>query len=228
MSGEHILIVEDEEDIISLVEYNLLKCNFKVSSVTNGEEAIIMVRKTPPDLILLDLMLPGLNGYDVCKSLKNDERTRLIPIIMLTAKGEESDMVHGLELGADDYIPKPFSPKILMARVSAVLRRTVPAAQPENAPFKIGGLEIHPGKHLVLVEGNPINLTFTEFQILHFLTQRPGWVFTRSQIIDAVRGEDYPVTDRSVDVQIVSLRKKMGEYGDLVETVRSVGYRFKD
>jgi two-component system phosphate regulon response regulator PhoB len=228
MSGEHILIVEDEEDIISLVEYNLLKCNFQVSSVTNGEEAIAFVRKTPPALILLDLMLPGLSGYDVCKSLRQDERTRLIPIIMLTAKSEETDMVQGLEMGADDYIPKPFSPKILMARVSAVLRRTVPASHPEHATFKINEMEIHPGKHQVFIKGDPVNLTYTEFQILHFLSQRPGWVFTRSQIIDAVRGEDYPVTDRSVDVQIVSLRKKMGDYGDLIETVRSVGYRFKD
>lgn len=228
MSGENILIVEDEEDIISLVEYNLLKCGFQVNSVTNGEEAITLVRKTPPDLILLDLMLPGLSGYDVCKSIRQDERTRSIPIIMLTAKGEEADMVQGLEMGADDYIPKPFSPKILMARVSAVLRRTVPAAHPENAPIQINEMEIHPGKHQLFIKDEPVNLTFTEFQILHFLIQRPGWVFTRSQIIDAVRGEDYPVTDRSVDVQIVSLRKKMGEYGDLIETVRSVGYRFKD
>ncbi len=228
MPGESILIVEDEEDIISLVEYNLLKCNFQVSSVTNGEDAIAFARKSPPDLILLDLMLPGLSGFDVCKTLKQDDKTRLIPIVMLTAKGEESDVVQGLEMGADDYIPKPFSPKILLARVSAVLRRTIPAAHPENAPFKIGEMEIHPGKHQVFIKNQPVNLTFTEFHILHFLIQRPGWVFTRSQIIDAVRGEDYPVTDRSVDVQIVSLRKKMGEYGDYIETVRSVGYRFKD
>lgn len=228
MNQPHILVVDDEEDILSLVEYNLKKSGFQVTCVMSGEDAIKTATSLKPDLILLDLMLPGVDGLEVCGILKNNPISKQIPIIMLTAKGEESDVVRGLEMGADDYVTKPFSPAILIARTKAVLRRK--AAQPvdEGSVVRVSDLEIHPGRHQVLVDGKQIELTLTEFRILHFLVRRPGWVFTRNQIIDAVHGDDYPVTERSVDVQIVGLRKKMGQCGEMIETVRGVGYRFKD
>jgi two-component system phosphate regulon response regulator PhoB len=173
-------------------------------------------------------MLPGVHGLEVCRLLKSDPKTRYIPIVILTARSEEADIVTGLELGADDYVTKPFSPRILIARVRAVLRRKSEELVPESATVKIHDLVIHPGRHEVFVKDKSVELTFTEFRILHYLARHPGWVFTRSQIIDAVRGDDYPVTDRSVDVQIVGLRKKLGPYGSSIETVRGVGYRFKE
>jgi two-component system alkaline phosphatase synthesis response regulator PhoP len=173
-------------------------------------------------------MLPGVDGLEVCKILKNNGKTSHIPIIMLTAKGEEADIVLGLEMGADDYITKPFSPRIVIARIRAVLRRQQQGEPEEHSIITIGDLHINPTRYEVLVKGTPIKLTSTEFGILEYLARRPGWVFTRYQIIDAVKGEDYIVTDRAVDVQIVSLRKKMGPLGYLIETVRGVGYRFKD
>jgi two-component system alkaline phosphatase synthesis response regulator PhoP len=173
-------------------------------------------------------MLPGIDGFEVCKILKGDPKTEQLPIIMLTAKGEEADIVTGLELGAEDYIVKPFSPQVLLARVRAVLRRVAREPVGEGSVITIEDLVIHPGKREVLVKGKPVELTSTEFRILHYLARRPGWVFTRQQIIDAARGDDYPVTDRSVDVHIVGLRKKMGALGTYVETVRGVGYRFRE
>ena len=181
-----------------------------------------------PDLIILDLMLPNVDGLDVCKELKKNSQTQHIPIIMLTAKTEEADVVTGLELGADDYVTKPFSPRVLVARVRAVLRRKTYGLDNKSEPLSIHEIIIHPGRHEVLVDGESVDLTFTEFNILQFLAKRPGWVFTRYQIVDAVRGDDYPVTERSVDVQIVGLRKKLGDYGHYIETVRGVGYRFKE
>lgn len=225
---ENILVVDDEEDILELVNYNLSREGYLVSCAATGEEGLKDARLKLPDLIVLDLMLPGLDGLEVCKQLKADEKTARIPVIMLTAKGEEADIVTGLELGADDYITKPFSPRILIARVKTVLRRQTAEPQDDAAAIKIHDLVIHPGRHEVLVKGKSVDLTFTEFKILHTLIKRPGWVFTRYKIVDAVRGDDYPVTDRSVDVQIVSLRKKLGPCGKYVETVRGVGYRFKD
>jgi two-component system phosphate regulon response regulator PhoB len=174
-------------------------------------------------------MLPGLDGLDVCRTLKSDDATSNLPIVMVTAKGEESDIVAGLELGADDYITKPFSPKVLIARVKAVLRRRAKPPADKNSALSFGDLLfIHPGRHEVLVKGKPVKLTLTEFRILHYLARRPGWVFSRYQIIDGVQGEDYVVTDRSVDVQIVGLRKKLGPAGNRIETIRGVGYRFKE
>ncbi len=228
MAKERILVVEDEEDILELVRFNLDREGYQVVRTTSGEQALKTARAEPPDLILLDLMLPGINGLDVAKVLKNEKTTRGIPIVMLTAKGEEADIVTGLELGADDYITKPFSPKIMIARIRAVLRRKKKEPADDAAVLRIHDLVIHPGRHEVLVDGEPVQMTFTEFQILHFLARRPGWVFTRFQIVDAVRGDDYPVTDRSVDVQIVGLRKKLGPAGKYIETVRGVGYRFKE
>ena len=228
MPEERILVVDDEEDILELVRFNLAKEGYQVICATTGEKAVEITRSELPDLVVLDLMLPGMAGLEVAKFLKNDPDTQNIPIVMLTAKGEESDIVTGLELGADDYVTKPFSPRILVARVKAVLRRQ--AAKPPNGSgvVKIHNLLIHLGLREVRIENKPVDLTFTEFGILSYLVRRPGWVFTRSQIVDAVRGADYFVTDRSVDVQIVGLRKKLGPGGKFIETVRGVGYRFKE
>ncbi len=228
MAKEKILVVDDEEDILELLRFNLSREGYQVSCAASGEEALSLVRSEIPGLIVLDLMLPGIDGLEVTRRLKNDPNTKNIPIVMLTAKGEEADIVTGLELGADDYITKPFSPRILVARVRAVLRRKVKEPSEDTSAFQIHNLLIHPGRHEVLVNGKPVQLTFTEFGILNYLARRPGWVFTRFQIVDAVRGEDYPVTDRSVDVQIVGLRRKLGPAGKYIETVRGVGYRFKE
>lgn len=228
MAQERILIVDDEENILELLEFNLSKEGYKVIPVMSGEEALKDVKSKLPDLILLDLMLPGIDGLEVCKLLKKNTLTENIPIIMLTAKGEESDIITGLELGADDYITKPFSPKVLIARIRMVLRRKSKKIPETSDSISAYGLVIHPGRHEVLIGDRKIDLTYTEFRILHFLASRSGWVFTRYQIVDAVRGINYAVTDRSVDVQIVSLRRKLGSFGKYIETVRGVGYRFKD
>jgi two-component system, OmpR family, alkaline phosphatase synthesis response regulator PhoP len=228
MTKDKILVIDDEEDILELLRFNLSKEGYQVCSATTGEEAVSLARTERPDLILLDLMLPGIDGLEVARRLKADPLVRSTPVVMLTAKGEESDIVAGLELGAEDYITKPFSRKVLVARLRAVLRRKKEKAIDEAASLKIRDLVIHPGRHEVLVQGKSIPLTFTEFGILNFLARRPGWVFTRSQIVDAVRGDDYFVTDRAVDVQVVGLRKKLGNASKLIETVRGVGYRFKE
>jgi len=228
MAQEHVLVVDDEEDIQELVRYNLVRNGFDVTVVGTGEEALESARAKVPDLILLDLMLPGIDGLEVCTVLKHEQKTAHIPIVMLTARGEESDVVAGLELGADDYITKPFSPRVLVARVKAVLRRKAEVSPDRTAVIKRGDLFVHPGRHEVTVKGKSIQLTSTEFEILYHLARRPGWVFTRHQLIDAARGEEYPVTDRSVDVHIVSLRRKLGAVGKLIETVRGVGYRFRE
>ena len=228
MAKEKILVVDDEEDILELVRYNLSREGYQVTGSLTGEDALHKIRSDTFDLIVLDLMLPGMDGLAFTKTVKNDSRLRSTPIIMLTAKGEEADIVAGLELGADDYITKPFSPRVMIARVRAALRRQKETPEDEMAIVKIQELEINPGRRSVLAKGNPIDLTYTEFQLLLLLARRPGWVFTRSQIVDLIRGSDYPVTDRSVDVQIVGLRKKLGSYGKYIETVRSVGYRFRE
>jgi two-component system phosphate regulon response regulator PhoB len=230
MAKENILVVEDEEDILALVHYNLAKEGYTVTPVTSGEEGLRAVAGKYPDLILLDLMLPGIDGLEFCRRMKKDADTAAIPIIMVTARGEESDVVAGLEMGADDYVVKPFSTKVLLARIRNVLRRRERDSDvsPNDDSISIHGIVIHPGRNEVLVDGNPVDLTFTEFRVLHFLASRPGWVFTRYQIVNAVRGDDYAVTDRAVDVQIVGLRKKLGRHGECIETVRGVGYRFRD
>ena len=227
MAHERILIVDDEEDVLELVRFNLDKNGYTVQTASTGEEALVKVNAHVPDLMILDLMLPGVDGLGVCKKLKSNPKTEHLPIIMLTAKGEEADIVTGLELGADDYVTKPFSPKVLIARVRRSLQRTI-IRNSEEAPVKIYELTIDPGRRQVLIEGKPSDLTFTEFNILYTLARRPGMVFTRYQIVDAVHGDDYLVTDRAVDVQMVGLRKKLGNCGKYIETVRGVGYRFKD
>ncbi|MBE0564561.1 MAG: response regulator transcription factor [Krumholzibacteria bacterium] len=228
MAGEHILIVEDEADIAELVEYNLARADYDPQCVATGEEGLVQAREAEPDLVILDLMLPGLSGLEVCRRLKADPRTARIPVIMLTAKGEEEDIVAGFEAGADDYVTKPFRPKVLLARVRAVLRRGTGQRRREDDVVDLEGLEIHPGRHEVRVDGEVVDLTRTEFRILQFLASRPGWVFTRSQIVRSVHGDDYPVTGRSVDVQVAALRRKLGAAGPLIQTVRGVGYKMGD
>ncbi len=229
MPKERILVVEDEEDILELIRYNLVKEGYQVTGALTGEDALKKARAEVFDLVVLDLMLPGIDGLDVAKKLKSDPKTGNFPILMLTAKGEEADIVTGLELGADDYVTKPFSPRVLIARVRAILRRkTGKPDEGDVSMLRIYDLEIDLGRRSVLVSGQAVDLTYTEFQVLYLLARRPGWVFTRSHIVDAVRGDDYPVTDRSVDVQIVGLRKKLGPSSRYIETVRGVGYRFKE
>ncbi|MGO8752765.1 MAG: response regulator transcription factor [Thermoguttaceae bacterium] len=229
-----VLVVEDEEDIRELVSYTLLKEGYQVVTVGSGEDALAIAEAQPPDLILLDLMLPGIDGMVVCQRLRAGTKNAKTPIVMLTAKSEERDIVAGLTIGANDYIAKPFSREVLMARVRAALRNsTVPpgsheqAGDPEDS-IRIHTLMIHVGRHAVLVEGRPVDLSATEFRVLHFLAKRPGWVFTREQILDAVHGDNYAITPRAIDVQIVGLRRKLAEAGKYIETVRGVGYRLKE
>lgn len=229
MAKEHILVVDDEEDLLELVNFNLSKEGYRVTCLSSGEDAVRRAKQEAPDLVVLDLLLPGLDGLEICRLLKSDPQTRNTPVVMLTAKGEEADVVTGLELGADDYITKPFSPRVLIARLKAVLRRRkVAATADSDGAIRVHELVIHPGRHEVLIGGEQVSLTLSEFRLLYYLAQRPGWVFTRSQIVDAVKGTDYPVTERSVDVQVVGLRKKLGDHGQYVETVRGVGYRFRE
>ena len=222
---KQLLIIEDEPDIQELLSFNLDNNGYKVYTASNGEKGLEVARKEHPDLILLDLMLPGINGLDVCRIIKSDQDTSRTSIIMLTALGQEEDIIKGLETGADDYITKPFSLQVLEARIKSVLRR-VPENIENTKTIKIHDIQIKPRTREVKINGETPELTFTEFQILHLLASHPGWVFTRYQIIDKIRGDNYPVTDRSVDFQIVGLRKKMGEKGNLIQTVRGVGYRF--
>ena len=228
MAKKLIYIVEDEEDILELLTFNLKREGYDVASSANGSDAVKNIPRKKPDIILLDRMLPGLDGLEVCRALKKDDQTSSIPIIMVTAKGEESDIVAGLELGAEDYITKPFSIKVLIARVRNVLRRHGTTVKEDAGMVKIHELSINPGRHEVLLKGKPVEMTVTELRILHLLARRPGWVMTRNQIVDAVKGVDYAVTDRAIDVHIVGLRKKLGSSADYIETVRGVGYRFKE
>jgi len=223
-----VMVVEDDEDILELIVHNLVREGFIAKGVTNGEDAYRKLQSEVPDCMILDLMLPGIDGLELCKLIKKNPKTQDFPIIMVTAKGEEADIVSGLELGADDYIIKPFSPRILVARVKSVLRRQSRTDVPDDAVLTIKHMSINPGRREVLVSNIPVELTNMEFRVLHLLAARPGWVYTRYQIVENIRGDNYPVTDRSVDVILVGLRKKLGELGAYIETVRGVGYRFKE
>ena len=228
MKKYSILVVEDDADIQQLVSYNLVKAGFNVTCADSGEEALSVLAHERVDAMVLDLMLPGKDGNEVCRTVRSKEATRSLPIIMLTAKGEEDDIVTGLDSGADDYVTKPFSPRVLIARIEAALRRKTEAAQPDEGQVSIftrHSLEIHPGRHEVRVAGQEVQLTASEFTILELLASRPGWVFSRQQIIDQIRGYDYSITPRAVDVQIFGLRKKLGNAGACIETVRGLGYR---
>lgn len=239
---ETILVVDDERDILELVAYNLEKEGFHVITVETGTAALDQVRSAVPDLVVLDLMLPDVDGLAVCKQLKAERSTASVPILMLTAKSEDTDVVAGLELGADDYLTKPFSPRVLTARIRAVLRRYSGDAGAEGAAeagsagtgdggdlkgrrVQVGELVMDRDRHQVFCGGAEVGLSATEFKILWFLASYPSWVFTRAKIIDAIRGGDYPVTERAVDVQILGLRRKLGEYGRYIQTVHGVGYR---
>ncbi len=227
MAKETILIVDDEEDIIELIKYNLKNEGYSILKAQTGEQAIKIANRSLPDLIVLDLMLPGIDGLEVTKYLKNDEQTNDIPIVMLTAKGEESDIVAGLELGANDYISKPFSPKVLIARIRAILRRRKKISSNSQIK-KEGDLIIDRTRYEVTIDGIKVNLTLSEFELLSLLADKKGCVFTRGQIVDAIRGENFAVTQRSIDVIIVGLRKKLKNYASAIETIRGVGYRFKE
>ena len=221
-----ILIIEDDKDIVEMLSFHLKKNNYTILYSYNGEDGLTKARENNPDLILLDLMLPGIHGLDVCRIIKSDQKTKNIPIIMLTAMGQEDDIVKGLETGGDDYITKPFSLDIISARIKAVLRRSNIKKDELTKSINIHGIIIRPRSREVIIDNKNINLTFTEFQILFLLASHPGWVFTRYQIIDKIRGDSYPVTDRSVDFQIVGLRKKIGKKGKHIMTIRGVGYKF--
>lgn len=232
MEKETVLVVEDDEDIQQLVSYNLIKSGFNVTCADSGEEALEILAAEEFSLILLDLMLPGKNGFEICSLIRAKKDTPQPPIIMLTAKSEEDDIVTGLSCGADDYVTKPFSPRVLIARVQAALRRKPESAVEEREDAQesvsIHSMVIHRGRHEVTVAGKQIHLTATEFTILEQLSSRPGWVYTRQQIIDKIRGYDYLITPRAVDVQIFGLRKKLGDAGSCIETVRGIGYRLKE
>ncbi|MEO0479638.1 MAG: response regulator transcription factor [Planctomycetota bacterium] len=229
MKREKIVVVEDETDILEVIEYNLAREGYRVRAFRDGEEGLEAVRRDAPDLVILDLMLPGLDGLEICRRIKRDDVTRHIPVIMVTAKGEEADIVLGLGVGADDYVPKPFSPKELAARVAAVLRRG-PMRTDEAADERIvsGGLMVDVSRHEVSVDGERIRLTATELRLLHFLACHPGRVFTRDHLLSRVIGEDAVVLDRNIDVHVGALRKKLGSVRHRIETVRGVGYRFSD
>lgn len=229
MNKSKILVIEDEEDILALVQYNLVKSGFDVDIACSGEEGLQKARQGRPDLIVLDLMLPSVDGLEVCRQLRADQNFTDVAIVMMTAKGEEEDIIKGLEYGADDYITKPFSHQVLIARIKAVLRRKLATRQNRGEdPIVVHDLIIDPRRNKVKAGGEDVDLTVSEFKLLSRLASRPGWVFTRTQIVDAIHGEGYAVTDRAVDVQIVSLRKKLGACGAYIETVRGVGYRFKE
>ena len=225
-----MLVVEDEKDLRDLLQYNLGRAGFSVQTTDRGEAALRIVQDDPPDLILLDLMLPGMDGLELCRALKADKATDAIPVVMLTAKGEETDIIVGLELGADDYITKPFSPRVLIARIKAVLRRPS-ASESDGAirpPLRFDRITIVPDRHEVRIDEHVVELTATEFRLLYLLARRPGRVFTRQQIIDGVHQGFAAVTDRSVDVQVVTLRRKLGPLAERVQTVRGIGYRFRE
>jgi two-component system phosphate regulon response regulator PhoB len=225
---EKILVVDDEKDILELIEFNLSNNGYKVNTTASGEEALELIKKNEFDLVILDIMLPGIDGLDICKIIKADKNISHIPVIMLTAKAEEIDRVTGFEIGADHYVTKPFSPRELLAIVKSVLRRKTRNDEHPVQILEFDDLKIHLGKYEVTVKGKPVKLTNIEFKILAALAKRPGWVMTRYQIVDAARGEGGFVTDRTVDVHIASLRKKLGEENNLIETVRGVGYKFRE
>jgi two-component system, OmpR family, alkaline phosphatase synthesis response regulator PhoP len=228
-----ILIVEDELEIAELVLFHLEREGFTARIVQSGRLAMSTVESERPDLILLDLMLPDLDGLEVCRRLKWQAETRTIPILIISAKGDESDIVAGIELGADDYVTKPFSPKVLVARVKNILRRhgaEVAPAVDDSRPLALadGALLIDTDRHTVTVQGRPVDLTVTEFGILHYLALRPGFVRTRDQIISAVHGDSAVLSSRTVDVHVTALRRKLGDLGGLIQTVRGVGYRLSE
>ncbi|MEH6543031.1 MAG: response regulator transcription factor [Porticoccaceae bacterium] len=229
MSTTHIVVVEDESDILEVLSYNLRREGFEVSSSLDGAQGLELIQQQLPDLVLLDLMLPGIDGLEICRRLRSNPASQHIPIVMVTAKGEESDVVLGLGIGADDYLVKPFSPKELIARVKAVLRRTSAGAEAaDEQRVLIDGLDIDTSKYKVALNGEEIKFTATEFRLLHYLASHPGRVFSREQLLDRGFSNDAIVVDRNIDVHIRAIRKKLGDDKNFIETIRGVGYRFKD
>ncbi len=227
MSKEKILVVDDEQDLVKLICYQLEKEGYKLLSAYNGEDALSLARKERPELVILDLMLPGIDGLEVCKKLKADQALSHTAIIMLTAKGEESDITTGLKLGADDYMTKPFSPKELVARAQAVLRRAKSVLTTKDY-IEIDGLTIDLYKHEVTIKSEPVPLTLTEFRLLHRLASNPGRVFERDQLLDSISGTEISVIDRTIDVHISSLRKKLKVFASRIITIRGIGYKFRE
>ncbi len=229
MNNTKVLIIEDDEDIQSVLQYNLKKAGIgAILSAEDGKTGLDIARNERPDIILLDLMLPEMDGITVCKNLKAKEDTAPIPIIMLTAKSTDTDIVAGLEAGADDYVTKPFNFQVLLARIKSALRRLELSGKPSGSVIKRGPIVIDVERREVSIDGEPVVMTYSEFEVLHLFARSPGRIYSRSQIVNRVKGDDYPVTERAIDVQIVGLRKKLGPYSDLIETVRGVGYRFAE
>ncbi len=227
MAKEKILIVDDEEDILELVKFNLAREGYKTMLAATGEQALDLVEENRVDLIILDLMLPGIDGLEVTRILRNDPAKQNIPIVMLTAKGDESDIITGLELGANDYISKPFSVKELIARVRNIFRRRQRLLESRSKKIILDkDLIIDHNKHEITLNNRHIDLTPSEFDLFSLLVRKKDWVFTRGQIIDAIHGENYAVTERSIDVVVVGLRKKLGSYGERIKTVRGIGYKY--
>lgn len=224
MARARVLIVEDEADIANLIQFHIAREGYTAQIAASGRLALEAVEQNKPDLIILDIMLPDLDGLEVCRKIKRSPDTATIPILMVSARGEESDIVVGLELGAEDYVTKPFSPRVLMARVKAVMRRREGESGKEIA-LGSGDILIDPARHTVQVGGEMIELTLTQYRLLHFLAVRPGFVRTRDQIVAAVRGEGTVLSSRAIDVHVAALRQKLGDKGEIIETVRGVGYR---
>lgn len=227
MSTAPVLIVEDEGDIAELIDFHLTREGFSTRIAHSGRTALEAVDRQRPQLVVLDIMLPDVDGLEVCRRLKREPSTRDIPIVMVTARGEESDIVVGLELGAEDYVTKPFTPRVLVARVKAVLRRRQPDASGQIVVAN-GALVIDPARHVARYHGEPLELTLTQYRLLHYLAVRPGFVRTREQIVSAVHGDGTVLSSRAIDVHVAALRRKLGELGDLIETVRGVGYRLAE
>jgi len=228
MSKATVLVIDDEKDLLELVEYNLRKEHLEVITAQDGQAGVELAFKHRPSLVILDLMMPGMTGMDVCRQLRADSRTSTVPIIMLTARASETDRIVGLELGADDYVTKPFSPRELVARARAILRRATAPASPGLAVIRRGQLVVDPERHEVIYKSKPVSLTATEFRILTYLASRPGHVLSRDQIINTALGPDAAVTDRTIDVHMTSLRRKLGDGAGMIETVRGFGYKFRD
>lgn len=230
MSRPSVLVVEDEREIADLIQFHLQRAGFEVSVVHRGKAALEAIRKSPPDVVVLDLMLPDLDGLEICRRIRASDEHRRIAVVMVTAKGDEADVVTGIEIGADDYVSKPFSPRVLVARVKAVARRAGEGKTTASKRIELAGgrLAIDAERHVTLADGKPVDLTLTEFGMLQFLAQRPGFVRTRDQIISAVHGRNVVLSSRTVDVHMTALRRKLGDLGNMIETVRGVGYRFAE
>jgi len=231
LSAERILIIEDDPEIQEMLKFAFVREGWQITMASTGEEGLKKLQSKSADCVILDIMLPGMDGLKTLKKLRENKNFQNLPVILCTARGEEADIIAGLELGADDYVVKPYSPRVLAARIRAGLRRKEAAESQGEASqkkfFQHGKINLDIERHTVLLEGKPLDLFPTEFAILVQFMSNPEIVFSRQKLITAIRGDDYPVTDRSIDVQIMGLRKKLGDSGDMIETIRGIGYRFR-